>query len=66
MKVLDGLREGRKPRQIAVEIFGAERVRAEWYAHGGMRSQIRPWIPKARAMADGGWCDLAPRYVATE
>ena len=66
MKVIDGLREGKKPRQIAVDIFGAEEVKAEWYADGGMRSQIRRWIPKARAMADGGWRDLVPRYVANE
>ena len=66
MKVIDGLREGKKPRQIAVDIFGAEEVKAEWYTDGGMRSQIRRWIPKARAMADGGWRDLVPRYVANE
>ena len=31
-----------------------------------MRSQVRRWIPKARALADGGWRDLVPRYVPEE
>jgi len=30
---------------------------------GWMRSQIRRWIPKARALAEGGWRDLVPRHV---
>ena len=56
----------RQASPVYAAIFGAEEVKAEWYADGGMRSQIRRWIPKARAMADGGWRDLVPRYVANE
>ena len=26
-----------------------------------MRSQVRRWIPKARALADGGWREYVPR-----
>ena len=62
MKALDGLRAGKTPRQIAVDIYGADEVAAEWYSDGGMRSQVRRWIDKARALADGGWRDLVPRH----
>ena len=66
MKVLDGLRAKKTQRQIAEDIFGAEEVEAEWYPDGGMRSQMRRWIKKAKALAEGGWRDLVPRYVPDE
>ena len=66
MKVLDGLRAKKKPRQIAEDIFGAERVAAEWSTGDWMRSQLRRWIDKAEALDQGGWRDLAPRYVYDE
>ena len=53
MKVLDGLRAGEKPREIAKDIYGADEVKAEWYTDGGMRSQVRRWISKARAPRRG-------------
>ena len=46
-KVLDGLRAGKKPREIAVDIYGAEEVRDMWYPDSGMRSQMRRWLDKA-------------------
>ena len=66
MKVLDGQREGKTHRQIAEDIFGAEEVAAEWHPDGWMRSQVRRWIAKARALVEGGWRDLVPRYVSDE
>ncbi len=66
MKVLDGLREGRNPRQIAGDIWGKARVEAEWHADGWMRSQVRRWIVKAEAMADGGWRELVPSHGSEE
>jgi len=27
---------------------------------------VRRWIPKAQALADGGWRDLVPRVLAEE
>ena len=60
MKALDGLRAGKTPRQIAVDIYGADEVAAEWYSDGGMRSQVRRWIDKAsgpwRTAAGATWC----------
>ena len=66
VKVIDALRDGRKPRGIAVAVYGEERVANEWYPDSGMRSQIRRWIPKAEALAAGGWRDLVPRHVPGE
>ena len=62
MKAMVGLRAGKKPRQIAVDIYGADEVKANWYPDGGMRSQVRRWIDKARTLAEGGWRDLVSRH----
>ena len=62
MKAMVGLQADKKPRQIAVDIFGADEVAAEWYPDGGMRSQVRRWIDKAKSLNDGGWRDLVPRH----
>ena len=48
VKAMVGLRAGKKPRQIAVDIYGADEVKANWYPDGGMRSQVRRWIDKAQ------------------
>ena len=63
MKVRDGLEANRKPRRIAQNIWGPERVTAEWSSDSWMRAQVRRWIPKAQALADGGWRELVPRHV---
>ena len=66
VKVLDGLRADKSYRGIARDIWGDERVAVEWSSDGWMRSQVRRWIPKARAMVEGGWRDLVPRTVPEE
>ena len=65
-KVVEGLRAGKTPRQMAMDIFGEAEVLAEWSSDSWMRSQLRRWIPRARDLADGGWRELVPRYVAEE
>lgn len=62
--VMEGLRAGKKPRAIARDIWGKEEVAATWTSDSWMRSQLRRWIPKAQALADGGWRDLVPRGSA--
>ena len=61
MTVLDGLKAGKTQRRIAEDVWGAERVAAEWDPDGWMRSQVRRWTRKAGALADGGWRELVPR-----
>ena len=63
--VMDGLRQGKKPREIAVDVWGAERVEEEWSGYW-MRSQVRRWIPKAEALAAGGWRGFSPRRQPDE
>ena len=41
---------GRRPREIAVLLWGAERVAAEWDRDSWMRSRIRRRIGKARSI----------------
>ena len=55
MTILDGLGTKRTQRDIAVEIWGGERVAAEWTTGYWMRSQVRRWIDKAGALDEGGW-----------
>ncbi|MDE0521021.1 MAG: DUF2285 domain-containing protein [Boseongicola sp.] len=60
LTVMDGLAAGRSARGIATDVWGEEAVAREWSADGWMRSQVRRWIAKARALADDGWRDLLP------
>lgn len=57
---MEGLRRGRTPRRIAVDVWGAREVAKHWRGDW-MRSQVRRWIEKAEALADGSWRDLVPR-----
>ena len=66
MTVLAGLEAGKKQRGIAEDIWGTEDVAAVWYSDSWMRSQVRRWIPKAQALAAGGWREYVPRIVAGE
>ena len=60
---MDGLGADRPHRWMAERIWGEARVISEWSSDGWMRAQVRRWIPKARALAAGGWRDLVPRHV---
>ena len=64
--VLAGLGAGKKPRGIAEDIWGETDVAAIWASDSWMRSQVRRWIPKAQALADGGWREFVPRVPAEE
>lgn len=61
VKAMVGLRVGKKPRQIAVDIHGADEVAAEWYSDGRMRFQVRRWIDKASVLVGGCCRDFGPR-----
>ena len=48
--VLAGLRAGKSVREIAVELYGADLVAAEWSDYGGwMRAKVRRLARRARA-----------------
>ena len=66
MTVLAGRGAGKTARGIAEDIWGKEEVAAVWYSDSWMRSQVRRWIPKAEALAAGGWCEYVPRILAEE
>ena len=59
---MDGIEEDRSHRWMAERIWGEEWVAAEWSSESWMRAQVRRWIPKAKALADGAWRDLLPRH----
>jgi len=48
---------------MAERIWGEARVASEWSSESWMPAQVRRWIPKARALAAGGWRDLVPRHI---
>ena len=60
---MDGLGAEKSHRWMAERIWGEARVGSEWSSESWMRAQVRRWIPKARALAEGGWRDLVPRQV---
>ena len=60
---MDGLGAKMPPRSMAERIWGRKRVDEEWSSESWMRAQIRRWIPKAKALAEGGWRDLVPRNM---
>ena len=64
--MLAGLGSGKKPRGIAEDIWGEKEVAAIWASDSWMRSQVRRWIPKAEALAAGGWREFVPRILADE
>ena len=49
---LDGNDAGKSMREIAVDVYGAERVAAEWTPDGVLRAQRRRLLRKARDHAE--------------
>ena len=66
MTVLAGRGAGKSARGIAEDIWGKEEVAAEWNSDSWMRSQVRRWVPKAEALAAGGWREYVPRLLAED
>ena len=54
---LEGHRAGKSTREIAEDVFGAERVAAEWSADSGVRLRTRRVVRKARAHVERGQRD---------
>ena len=60
MAVMQAMKEGLTQRGIAAAVWGEEEVARHWTSEGWMRSQVRRWIAKARALDGGGWRDDVP------
>ncbi len=48
--MLEADQRGLTTREIAVRLWGAERVAAEWWPDGWMHARVKRRIRKARAM----------------
>jgi len=55
---LDGVTAGKSHRDIAVDLFGAEAVQAQWDAGSWVRSRVRRRIRKALDLMNGGYREL--------
>ena len=57
--VLAGSRAGKSLRAIAVDLWGTDRVAADWHPDGWMRAKVRRLVRQARAAARTGSGDDA-------
>lgn len=59
LQVFDGLQAGASQREIAVALFGRERVTSEWRGISDhLRTVVRRLTTGARRMVDHGYCSL--------
>lgn len=58
LQALDGTQAGISQRQIAVPLFGRERVAAQWGPDSEVRAQVRYLIERGEALMEGGYRDL--------
>lgn len=56
---LDGHLAGKSHRLIAIDLYGAARVAAEWHEDSAIRSLVRSRVDKSRRLMNGGYRDLA-------
>ena len=57
---LAGWRTGKSQRQIAVDLFGAARVDAEWSPDSQIRAKVRRLLQRARTASCGGSDGASP------
>jgi hypothetical protein len=62
LQALDGALAGASQREIAIGLFGLERVQAHWLADSALRAQVRRDLQRARAYSSGDYRALV-RYV---
>lgn len=55
-----GPRSGKSMREIAVELYGVDRVAAEWDSDGRMRASVRRLVNRARAASGEGPDNAGP------
>ena len=59
---LDGDKAGKEAREIAAEIWGADKVADEWYRGCPLRGTVRRRIYRARDLMEGGYLKLAAQW----
>ena len=57
---LSGVRSGKSMREIAVDLYGADRVAACWHGDGWMRARVRRLVHRAWAASGAGARGAAP------
>ena len=57
---LAGIRSGKSMREIAVDLYGADRVAAGWHADSRMRAKVRRLVQSARAASGAGPDNAGP------
>lgn len=58
LQALDGTLAGATQRDIAVALFGEERVAEQWNPDSELRAQVRYLVQKGRELMEGGYRDL--------
>ena len=58
LRVLDGVLAGKSQRQIAIDLFGPDTIKADWHDGNRVRSLIRRRIEKSRYLMNVGYRDL--------
>ncbi len=51
---LAGLRSGKSMREIAIDLYGADEVAADWHVDSRMRAKVRRLVDRVRAASDEG------------
>ena len=57
---LAGIRSGKSMREIAVDLYGADAVAADWHSDSRMRAKVRRLASRARAAPDEGPVNAGP------
>ena len=61
LQALDAHLDGASARQTAEALFGAERIKADWYRNTPLRDQVRYLIRRGHQLMDGGYRELLRR-----
>ena len=56
--MLEGRLGGKSLRQIAVDLYGEERVAEEWSSDGPMRGRVRWRVKRALKLMNGAYREL--------
>ncbi|WP_245986440.1 DUF2285 domain-containing protein [Azospirillum thermophilum] len=63
LQALDAHLDGASVRQTAEALFGAARVKDDWYRNAPLRDQVRYLIRRGHHLMDGGYRDLLRRML---